>query len=138
MEITPMEKTWHQIQGLSKCYLGITYYLSTPKTVATGHEKRVSANGPLKKSFQNSPSGNRGTSKGFKQSFANRNSSIKRGARKSRASFLTSKNVQAGGHSKAFRVSNQTTRRGGSTPRGSKPRGGKSNKGRGRGKFKRS
>ena len=48
MEITPMEKTSDQIQGLSKCYLGITYYLSTPKTVATGHEKSVTADGPLK------------------------------------------------------------------------------------------
>ena len=48
MEITPMEKTSDQIQGLSKCYLGITYYLSTAKTVATGHEKRVTAISPLK------------------------------------------------------------------------------------------
>ena len=47
MEITPMEKTSNQIHGLSKCYLGITYYLSTPKTVATGHEKSVTANSPL-------------------------------------------------------------------------------------------
>ena len=47
MEITPMEKTSDQIQGMSKCYLGITYYLSTRKTVATGHKKRVTVYGPL-------------------------------------------------------------------------------------------
>ena len=47
MEITPMEKTSDQIQGMSKCYLGITYYLLTAKTVATGHEKSVTADGPL-------------------------------------------------------------------------------------------
>ena len=89
----------------------------------------------IKKSFQNSPSGNRGTSKGFKQSFANRNSSIKRGARKSRASFLTSKNVQAGGQFKSSQMSTQTTRGGGSSTRGSKTRGGKTYRGKGRGKF---
>ena len=43
-----MEKTSDQIQGMSKCYLGITYYLSTRKTVATGHKKRVTVYGPLK------------------------------------------------------------------------------------------
>ena len=48
MEITPMEKTSDQIQGMSKCYLGITYYLLTAKTVATGHEKSVTADSPLK------------------------------------------------------------------------------------------
>ena len=35
MEITPMEKTSYQIHGLSKCYIGIAYYITTINTVNT-------------------------------------------------------------------------------------------------------
>ena len=89
-----------------------------------------------RKKFQSSPSGNRGAPRGIRASFSQRRTG-KRGGRKKWDSYLTSKNVQAGGHSKASRVSTQTTRGGGSTARGSKSRGGKSGKGRARGKFKR-
>ena len=48
MEITPMAKTSYQVHGLSKGCLGITYYFISTKTVATGGEKPVAVDGPLK------------------------------------------------------------------------------------------